>query len=159
LEPKPKDRLSLKPELKSLVQRPKVKSWLELMLTFKTVCDYLERELYKEGFSLSRFQTLYYLYFEGPLTGVDLSRRLLVTRGNISTFLRRLAKDGVIISKKESPKSKRKVYGLSADAARDFEEVFRKHIERLEGLMVVLDRDVLRDFKTIRERTAEIAHE
>lgn len=122
------------------------------MITFKTVCDYLERELYKECYTLSRFQTLFFLYFEGPLTGVDLSRRLLVTRGNISTFLRRLKKDGVLTESK-MPKSKRKTYVLSQKAEKDFEEIFKKHIQRIEKLMSPLDSSVLQEFKRIRNRT------
>jgi|GEM_PF-5944160 len=65
----------------------------------------------------------------------------------------------MLVSKKESPKSKRKVYELSEASRKEFEYVFPRHIERVEALMLALDKTILEDFRKIRMRTAELAEE
>ncbi len=109
------------------------------MNAFKVIFSELEKELMAEGCSVSRFQILFYLYFEGDLPAVEIARKLVVTRGNISMFLRRMESDGLI--KKIVPGGqKRPLYVLTPKGNSFFESIFPPHIRRVRRLAPKLSR-------------------
>lgn len=125
-------------KMRSLLDYPEVKSWRALMTAFKTIFSELEKGLMAEGCSVSRFQILFYLYFEDAMAAVEIARRLVVTRGNISMFLRRMESDGLI--QKRVPKGqKRPLYSLTTKGTSFFEEIFPPHIQRVRSLAPVLN--------------------
>lgn len=124
--------------MRSLLEYPEVKSWRALMMAFKTIFSELEKGLMAEGCSVSRFQILFYLYFEDALPAVEIARKLVVTRGNISTFLRRMESDELIL--KRVPKGqKRPLYSLTAKGTAFFEEIFPPHIRRVRSIAPILN--------------------
>lgn len=137
-------------KMQSLLQKEKVHSWRELMTTFRMMWVYLEQGLIQEGYSLARCQIYFHLYFDGPLSAVELSRRLFVTRGNISTFIKRLFDDGLLIERPAREGSKRSVYLLSKKAVRQFEQMFPEHVQRIEKSMVSFNQRTLKQFKEIQ---------
>lgn len=90
-----------------------------------------------EGCSVSRFQILFYLYFEGDLPAVEIARKLVVTRGNISMFLRRMESDG-LIQKKVPKGQKRPRFSLAPKGRAFFEDILPAHIQRVRNLAPVL---------------------
>ena len=127
-----------KRKLEMLLELSEVRSWRSLMGAYQSIYRQLERALLTENCSIPRFQILFYLYFEGPTTGVELSRKLFVTRGNISTFLRRLQADG-ILKKPEEGAKKRQLLQLTDHGKKTFEDLFPRHIDRVRSLMPPLD--------------------
>ena len=108
------------------------------MAAFKVIFSQLEKGLMAEGCSVSRFQILFYLYFDGETAAVEIARKLVVTRGNISTFLRRMESDGLI--KKRVPKGqKRPLFSLTERGYSFFEAIFPSHIERVRRFAPKLD--------------------
>lgn len=134
------ERVKKKKEaFKRLMVRPEVKSWRALMSAFQSIYSKLEKALIAEDCTISRFQILLVLYFEGPLSAAEISRRLLVTRGNMSMFLKRLKNDGLIEESPDSKSEKRALVCLTGAGISLFESVFPRHIERVMHLMPMLD--------------------
>jgi DNA-binding MarR family transcriptional regulator len=119
-----------KDRLEALLKFPEVQSWRALMSAFQTIFSALEKGLMAEGCSVSRFQILFYLYFEGDKPAVQIARKMLVTRGNISMFLRRMEADG-LVRKKATAVQKRPVYSLTTKGRTFFEKILPPHIERV----------------------------
>lgn len=132
-----------KSSLVQMMSSPQVKSWRALLGAFQYVFSNLEKGLASEGYSMSRFQILLTLYFDGPHSAINISRRLLVTRGNVSTFLKRLLADGLIEVASESKSNKRPLFCLTDKGVEIFESVFPKHIDRVKSLMPKLDTTVV----------------
>jgi MarR family 2-MHQ and catechol resistance regulon transcriptional repressor len=127
---------------------PEVQSWRALMSAFRSIFSELEKGLMAEGCSVSRFQILFYLYFEGDLAAIEIARILLVTRGNISMFLRRMESDGLI--KKSVPEGqKRPLFTLTLKGRRFFEKVFPPHIERVRQLAPIFGPATLKKLTTL----------
>jgi len=118
-------------EFLNLLKEPEVQSWRALMFAFKAILTHLERGLTSEDCSLSRFQILFLLYFEGDTAAVEIAKKMSVTRGNISTFLKRMESDGLI--RPQIPiGQKRPVYKLTKKGASLFEKIFPGHIARVK---------------------------
>ncbi|MCO4755914.1 MAG: MarR family transcriptional regulator [Bacteriovoracaceae bacterium] len=114
---------------------PRIQVWRTVMEVFQSVFDQLETQLNEQGVHMSRFQILFFLYFEGPMSASELARCLLVTRGNISTFIRRLDDDGQIEICPSSPSDARPRYCLTKEAIELFEELFVKHTKLVKKLV------------------------
>lgn len=121
-----------------LLEIPEVKSWRALMVAFKSIFSQLEKGLMAEGCSVSRFQILFNLYFDGEVPAVEIARKLVVTRGNISTFLRRMESDN-LVKKRVPPGQKRPVYSLTERGISFFEAILPAHIERVRKFAPKLD--------------------
>lgn len=142
--------LSKKEQLQSLLQLPEVHSWRTLMTAFKTIYSKLEKELMAEGCTISRFQILLHLYFEGTLPAITISKKMLVTRGNVTMFLRRLESDG-LIKPLVLKGQKRPVYMLTKQGENLFEKLFTAHIMRVQKLCPSFDPIVLTLLGSISE--------
>lgn len=130
-------------KLRSLLEYPEVKSWRVLMSAFKKILAKLEKGLIVEGCSVSRFQILFYLYFDGDLSAIAIAKKLIVTRGNITMFLRRMESDGLI--KPVIPSGqKRPVFKLTKMGVSMFEKIFPAHINRVREHAPALSQSTLR---------------
>ena len=124
--------------LEELLMDEHVRSWRTLMRAFHSVYQPLEQALLQEGCSIPRFQILFHLYFSPPYGAAQLAKELFVTRGNISTFLKRLQAEGLIAVSEKSPSQSRPLYVLTAKGKSLFEDLFPRHIKRVRRLMPVL---------------------
>lgn len=124
-----------KKEFKALLKRSEVESWRTLMGAFQKIYRTLEQELLKDNCSISRFQILLLIYFNGPMSASDIAQRLCVTRGNISTFLRRLEADKLSRSTPTGERGGRTLIELTEKGVKLFEDIFPDHIERVTKLM------------------------
>ena len=122
------------------------------MRAFHSVYQPLEQALLQEGCSIPRFQILFHLYFSPPFGAAQLARELFVTRGNISTFLKRLQSEGLITISKESPSQGRPLYILTAKGKALFEDLFPRHIKRVRNLMPVLKMTSRDELETVIKR-------
>ena len=149
---KSKTNFALQPgrskELRMLLEHPEVRSWRALMGAFKAIFTRLEKGLMAEDCSVSRFQILFYLYFEGDLPAIAVARKLVVTRGNITMFLRRMESDG-LIKRIIPPGQKRPLFTLTKKGVALFEKVFPPHIERVRKWSPTLSQDTLRLLRAV----------
>lgn len=136
-----------------LLDLPEVRSWLTLMSAFKRVLSYLESGLAQEGCSLSRFQILFWLFFEGDLSATKMAQKLLVTRGNMSMFLKRIEGDQLIVRKFEVG-SKRAKYRITSKGRSYFVKIFPRHIKRVCSIVPKLDQKSLKILSKISDHSA-----
>ena len=134
------------------MNNPKVRSWNSLLQTYRALCSHLEGQLLQHGASLSRFQILHTLYFEGAHAPVALARRMHVSRANITNFLRRLVEDKLIEPCVESGSAKRPYYKLSSQGRSYFEEIFPVHIKEIEQVMEELPDNTLEMLDSMKSR-------
>ncbi|MGE3975326.1 MAG: MarR family winged helix-turn-helix transcriptional regulator [Bdellovibrionales bacterium] len=139
----PKEDLA-RSRLKKAYCEPEVKSWRVLLKAFQTIYTHLEKGMSADGVTISRFQVLLMLYFDGPLSASDISRRLLVSRGNMSMFLRRLTSDRLVEVSDASKSKTRPLYCLTKGGAKQFEALFPRHVKRIKELMPSLPNSMIR---------------
>jgi len=154
-----KSRINRKNDLENLLLEESVISWRILMKAFLGVYQSLEKKLLKEECSIARFQILFYLYFDGPLAASCLAKKLFVTRGNISMFLKRLEKEKLINLKLVQPLSKRTFVNLTTKGRVFFEKIFPPHIKRVKYLMPALGAELLNELENIIENTEKLNSE
>lgn len=136
-----------------MLTEPQVRSWQSLMQAYRTVAQNLESALLKADCSLSRFQILYLLYFEGASPASVLVRKLGVTRGNISTFLKRMLIDGLVKVDVSVGSPSRPFYILSDHGQSYFESIFPEHIAQIKGEMPALSDTALQLLADISKRS------
>ena len=136
----------VKKNLVDLLRTPEVRSWRTLMIAFQGVYSQLEKELNSEGISVSRFQILFYLYFEGNHKATDLSKKLLVSRANMSMFLKRMEADGLIKFAFQE-KQKRPTVEITKGGISFFESLFPRHIKRVKKLVKAFSPSTLKELQ------------
>lgn len=136
-----------------LLNKPKVKAWSEIFSTYRSVFSYLDAELQKKDCSISKFQILLHLYFNGPLTPVEISRKLSTSRANTTTFLRRISEDGLIETSEDRGTAKRPAYKLGAKGIKYFEDIFPEHIENVEKVLEKLSEDTKETLRKIKDNS------
>ena len=121
------------------------------MTACNAMTSYLETALSKEGCSLSRFQILFILHFHGPMKPTEIAKQMLVTRGNMTMFLRRMVKDRLVDKQKEPGKGW-PLYRVSANGEAFFESIFPGHIVRVRAAMPVLDKRNIKKLQHLADR-------
>lgn len=89
--------------------KPELRLWLRMLSTTKLISQEIRRRLRAEyGATLPQFDLLAQLYREGDgLRLGELSRRTMVTNGNVTGLVERLETDGLVI--RETPDGDRRV--------------------------------------------------
>lgn len=136
-----------KDKLEQLLKDPKVVSWRHALNTVEFLYSRFEDELVKSGCNMSRFEMLFHIYFSGPLSAIQLSEKMGVSRGNISGFVKRLLKDDLIAPCKMSSTVTRPKYSLSPKGEIFFEKIFKIHLKHIDEMVTPLSS------KTIQELT------
>ena len=126
-------------KMKELMEDPQVRSWRAVLNSYKTMMRTLEESMQDfEGCSLSRFQILLNLYFNGSMRPVEIAEKLQVTRGNITMFLKRMVQDE-LIEKEFSSGKVRPRFRLTDKGVSCFEEIFPCHIAKVKETFPQLD--------------------
>lgn len=142
-----------KAKLVKLIESDEIKSWRLLMSAFQSVYGQLAKGLAERDVSVSRFQVLFFLYFEGKTNASSLSRKLLVTRSNMSMFLKRMESDGLIHFITPAGQ-KRPAIELTAKGCKFFEELFPDHAARVTKMVHSFAPQTLEDLEKIRRRVS-----
>jgi DNA-binding MarR family transcriptional regulator len=121
-------------------KKPELRLWLRMLSTTKLISQEIRRRLRTEfGATLPQFDLLAQLYREkdGLRLG-ELSKRTMVTNGNVTGLVERLEVDGLII--RETPEGDRRV--TVAKLTRRGTEVFGAMAKAHEGWLRDLMADV-----------------
>lgn len=143
-----KKNLSQK-KMEELLEDPSVISWRALMSAYHKIYKYLESRLHEENYTIPRFQLFFYLYFEGPHSSIELAKKLNVTRGNISSFTKRLEQDLLIKIAIPEGRGGKAMIHLTESGKKDFERHLPAHIARVISLMPPLSKASLESLKSI----------
>lgn len=138
-------------------EKQELRLWLRMLATTRLVSQEIRRRLRNEfGVTLPQFDILAQLYREpdGLRLG-ELSRRTMVTNGNITGLIERLEADGLVC--REIPGADRRVTvaRLTDSGQAVFAKMAQVHESWLCDLMAEVDRDViaslLRDMKLVKK--------
>lgn len=124
-----------KSEFKQLLSQDALKEWQKLNRSVSELNQILEKSLQEKDMGLSRFQIFSLLYFEGPLRASEIAKKMHVTRGNISMFLKRLLADNLLRVSDKTASLKRPAYELNDNAQELFSDSFPIYIETIKSYM------------------------
>ncbi|MDH6267399.1 DNA-binding MarR family transcriptional regulator [Rhizobium sp. SG_E_25_P2] len=124
--------------------KQELRVWLRMLSTTKLVTQEIRRRLRAEfGATLPQFDLLAQLYREpeGLRLG-EISKRTMVTNGNITGLVERLETDGLLV--RETPGDDRRVTvaRLTEQGRKTFAEMARVHETWLGEMMADVDKDV-----------------
>jgi DNA-binding MarR family transcriptional regulator len=125
--------------LAELMAAPETQTWQAILFSSRAIFACLESDLRKYGCSIARFEILIILHFEGPMKARDLVKRMGVTRGNISTFMKRLIAKKLVEFTAEKTSLTHRTYKISKDGIKEIEFLFPIHIQRIKQLVQPLD--------------------
>ncbi|NQU69278.1 MAG: MarR family transcriptional regulator [Rhodospirillales bacterium] len=103
--------------------------WLRLITCFNLMDGAVRQKLHQEyATTLPRFDVLAQLHREdGPLTMGELSRRLMVTNGNVTGLIDRLAREGLVERKPAADDRRRQLVALTDRGQAFFETMAGDH--------------------------------
>ncbi|QWK81603.1 MarR family winged helix-turn-helix transcriptional regulator [Ochrobactrum sp. BTU1] len=137
-------------------EKQELRLWLRMLATTRLISQEIRRRLRNEfGVTLPQFDILAQLYREpdGLRLG-ELSRRAMVTNGNITGLVERLESDGLV--RRETPGADRRVTvaRLTDSGQTVFAKMASVHESWLRDLMAEVDRDtiasLLSDMKLVK---------
>ena len=128
--------------------------WLRL-LTCTNLLDGAARQGLKQAAdtTLPRFDILAQLErHDGPMSMGDLSKRLMVSNGNITGLVDRLAREGHV-KRTPSPDDRRvQMVSLTRQGAKFFAGLAKHHRDWVEGMMSDLSADEMKSLYTLLAR-------
>src|SRR3954454_4624306 len=81
---------------RDLIADPRVQAWAEFAYAYHRIVRRMEQALDFDGLTLAQFEILVHLHLDGEVTQSALAAQLLVTKGNISGLLNRMAEAGLV---------------------------------------------------------------
>lgn len=114
--------------------------WLRLYSCTAAIEKEVQRRFAERGTSLARFDLLAALDRAGEgMTMSALSRALLVSNGNVTQLVQKLAKEGLVLIAPSPADRRASVVRLSAKGRRDFAALAGAHRLWLDDLFVEMD--------------------
>lgn len=117
-----------------------VRIWLRLFSCTAAIEKQVQRRFAERGTTLARFDLLAALDREGAGMAMGaLSRALLVTNGNVTQLVQKLAKDGLVRIVPFPPDRRVSIVRLSAAGRRHFAMLAAAHRDWIEDLLAEMD--------------------
>lgn len=123
--------------------RMELRIWLRLITCFNLMDGAVRQRLHQDfATTLPRFDVLAQLYRAGtPLSMGELSRLLMVSNGNITGLIDRLAREALVERQASAEDRRRQMVDLTAEGRRFFEDMAEQHRGWVSDIMAGLDRD------------------
>ncbi|MFT4096926.1 MAG: MarR family transcriptional regulator [Rhodoblastus sp.] len=114
-----------------------LRTWLKLLTCTTLISAELRRQLRDQfDFTLPRFDMLAQLDREpGGLVLTELSKRLMVSPGNVTPIMNRLVEEGYITRATSSLDRRVQIVCLTADGRRKFRRMAKKHGQWVNAMM------------------------
>ncbi len=114
-----------------------LRTWLKLLTCTTLISGELRRQLREQfDFTLPRFDMLAQLDREpGGLVLTELSKRLMVSPGNVTPIMNRLLEEGYITRATSSLDRRVQIVCLTAEGRRKFRRMAKKHGQWVNAMM------------------------
>ena len=124
----------------ALADRSSVRLWLRLLSCTMAIEKDVQRRLAEKGATLPRFDVLAALDREpeGMNMGT-LSRALLVSNGNVTPLVQKLARDGLVRIAPSPADRRASIVRLTARGRADFAGLAAAHHDWIDGLLAGMD--------------------
>lgn len=155
---KDKNRMIPIKKLQKFNSLKEVEAWKTMRLSYCTIFNELESSLQLEGCSISKFQILYTLYFDGPLKQVKLAEQSKVTKSNISTFMKRIESEK-LVRKLFVDQEKRPKFILTNKGEKFFERIFPIHVSNIKKHIKPMPMSVNNYLSDITKKCGDFTHD
>ena len=132
-------------KFEKMLEDPKIVSWRLALNTVEDLYDRFDKKLNEVGCNMSRFEMLFFIYFSGPLSAIQIAAKMKVSRGNVSAFLKRLKADGLIEPCKMSSTSTRPKFVLSRKGEEYFDEIYKLHLKDIKSAINPFSEQVMKE--------------
>lgn len=131
-----------------------LRTWLKLLACTTLISAELRRKLREQfEFTLPRFDMLAQLDREpGGLVLTELSKRLMVSPGNVTPIMNRLLEEGYITRATSNLDRRVQIVCLTADGRRKFRRMAKKHGQWVNAMMGGLDLEERRTLGALLDR-------
>lgn len=137
------------------VSSAELRIWLRLLACTNLLETRVRQRLQREfGTTLPRFDVLAQLYRESPISMGELSRRTMVSNGNVTGLVARLAAEG-LVERRQGRDRRVQMVALTAEGRRKFEEQARKHRGWIGEMMGGLSQSDARQLLALLDRLKE----
>jgi DNA-binding MarR family transcriptional regulator len=136
-----------------------IRTWLRL-LSCETVIEQQLRSLFRNNFSITlpQFDVLSELERAGtPMTMSELSRKLMVSNGNVTGVIDRLEKNGYVTRTRADHDRRIQFIGLTDKGLREFDAMANSHETWLDGLFAELSLNDMNDLQDLLLKTRKSA--
>jgi DNA-binding MarR family transcriptional regulator len=129
----------------STADRLELRVWLRLLTCANLIETGVRQKLHQaHAMTLPRFDILAQLHrADGALSMGELSRRLMVSNGNVTGLVEKLVKEGLVDRRASAGDRRVQMVSLTPKGRRSFEDVARAHRDWIAGMMDGLGRDDL----------------
>jgi MarR family transcriptional regulator, 2-MHQ and catechol-resistance regulon repressor len=148
--------MKIKDKLNRLNQKDEVIAWKTIMSAHGATYRKLEKNLNEVECGIPRFRILYFLYFEGPLRPMEIAEKSSASRPNITTFLKRMKIDKLVIEQKLK-EGKRPKYKLTKKGEKMFEKIFPEHIKKVSSIVKPMPSELLDYLTNLKIRADEVS--
>ena len=131
-----------------------LRTWLKLLTCTTLISAELRRQLREQfDFTLPRFDMLAQLDREpGGLVLTELSKRLMVSPGNVTPIMNRLLEEGYITRATSSLDRRVQIVCLTADGRKKFRRMAKKHGQWVNAMMGGLELEERRALSGLLDR-------
>jgi MarR family 2-MHQ and catechol resistance regulon transcriptional repressor len=120
------------------VQRRALGAFTKLTRAASSLRSRLEPVLARHGLTPTQFGVLEALLHLGPLNQLDIGRKLLVSRGNVTMVVRNLERDGLITRTTDPQDRRRTILALTPRGRRIIASAFREQAAAITREFAVL---------------------
>jgi MarR family transcriptional regulator, 2-MHQ and catechol-resistance regulon repressor len=126
--------------------------WVKLARASQTFGKFTEKHIQTFGLTEPQFGVLECLGHVGPITLGELSRKMLVSGGNMTCVVDNLAKEG-LVERIPSQKDRRAIMVQLTQKGRSlFDEIFVKHAEFVTEVASVLTEDEQKELSELLKK-------
>lgn len=118
-------------------ERAALRAWLRLLRVHKTLLAEVRDEL-QGDVTLPRFDLLSNLDHEDGMTQAELSRRMLVTAGNLTGLVDRAERDGLVERRPDATDRRAVRVYLTRRGQKLFDDAQRRHASRIARSLAAL---------------------
>jgi len=131
-----------------------LRTWLKLLTCTTLISAELRRQLREQfDFTLPRFDMLAQLDREpGGLVLTELSKRLMVSPGNVTPIMNRLLEEGYITRSTSSLDRRVQIVCLTAEGRKKFRRMAKKHGQWVNAMMGGLELEERRSLSGLLDR-------
>ena len=131
-----------------------LRTWLKLLTCTTLISAELRRQLREQfDFTLPRFDMLAQLDREpGGLVLTELSKRLMVSPGNVTPIMNRLLEEGYITRSTSSLDRRVQIVCLTAEGRKKFRRMAKKHGQWVNAMMGGMELDERRSLSGLLDR-------
>ncbi len=115
--------------------------WVKLARAYSTFNKLTIRQIREFGLTQPQFGTIECLGHLGPMTIGELSRKMLVSGGNMTCVIGNLAKEGLVEKTQRGDDKRSVIVRLTRKGKRLFEDTFILHADYIARLMSVLSEE------------------